>query len=164
MPEAIACSGSCRCKILAQDHFLSASIFDGASNNRLVLLLCLFQPDTVQCCGAYGGLKRAAPPFLLPPFFFWLRPNSFTQAERSAALTAFYFLRAFSTRPRLPCGARLPLHSGRRVHFVHLPFVWPEPLGLGEGGGIDKSKAFCHKKNRRGQWKAICVIPQAVSL
>lgn len=69
MAEAIACSGSSPCKILAQDHFLSASICDGSSNNRLVFLLCRFQPDTVQCCGAYGDLKRAAPPFLPPSFF-----------------------------------------------------------------------------------------------
>lgn len=114
MAEAIACSGSSPCEILAQDHFLSASICDGISNNRLVFLLCRFQPDTVQCCGAYGGLKRAAPPFLPLSFFFWLRPNSFTQAERLATLTGFYFSRAFSTRPWLPCGARLPLHSGEK--------------------------------------------------
>lgn len=70
MAEAVACSGSSPCKTLAQDHFLSASIFDGISNNSLVFLLCLFQPDTVQCCGAYGGLKRAAPSLSSSPLVF----------------------------------------------------------------------------------------------
>ena len=109
--------------------------------------------------------EQPPPPFFSFFFFFWPRPNSFTQAERLSALTGFCFLREhFASVRCFP--AEWVSHSIQRsrVHFAHLPFVLPKPLGLIEGGGIDKSKAFCHKKKLRGRWKAICVIPQAVSL
>lgn len=150
MAEAIACSGSSPCKILAQDHFLSASICDGSSNNRLVFLLCRFQPDTVQCCGAYGGLKRAAPPFL-PPSFFFGRGQIPSPRQKDRPL----FL-AFTFREHFPPGRGFPAErgsrsiQGRRVHFAHLPFVWPEPLGLGEGEELIKAKHFAIKRTEEG--------------
>lgn len=111
------------------------------------------------------GLEKSSPP---PPLFFFFFPVGLGQIpsprqKDCLQLLAFTFWEHFPSVSCFPA-ERVSHSIQRRVHFTHLPFVLPEPLGLIEGGGIDKSKAFCHKKKLRGQWKAICVIPQAVSL